>query len=182
MGDEKKTEDFASGPAVTAPDGWKGNCPRRDMASPGPAKPAGALRASVKPRVTCRRCPKAEGVPAAAGAVPDGLFGGLRAADPVFRRNRSLPSPGWWGMGSMACFAAAGWIVYKPETHYRLSRFRLDDQGKPASAGPFPALFHSRPADRGRVCLVVPRHLEALKNRPRALRPADGFLVCHTSI
>ena len=49
MGDEKKTEDFASGPAVTAPDGRKGNCPRRDMASPGPVKPAGALRASVKP-------------------------------------------------------------------------------------------------------------------------------------
>ena len=44
---------------------------------------------------------------------------------------------GWWGMGSMACFAAAGWIVYKPETHYSLWRFRLDDQGKPAPAGRF---------------------------------------------
>ncbi len=135
MGDEKKTEDFASGPAVTAPDGWKGNCPRRDMASRA-GKTRRCSPGVREARVTCRRCPKAEGVPAAAGAVPDGLLG-VCVLLILFSAGTAAFLSGWWGMGSMACFAAAGWIVYKPETHYRLWRFRLDDQGKPASAGRF---------------------------------------------
>ena len=136
MGDEKKTEDFASGPAVTAPDGRKGNCPRRDMASPGPAKPAGALQASVKPGSPAADAQKRKAYRRLPGQFRT-AFLGVCVLLILFSAGTAAFLSGWWGMGSMACFAAAGWIVYKPETHYRLWRFRLDDQGKPAPAGHF---------------------------------------------
>lgn len=52
----------------------------------------------------------------------------------LFSIGASIFFAGWWGVGAVACFAAAGWNIYKPESYYEIWWMYLDDRGNPVPA------------------------------------------------
>lgn len=52
----------------------------------------------------------------------------------LFSIGASIFFAGWWGVGAVACFAAAGWDIYKPESYYKIWWMYLDGRGNPVPA------------------------------------------------
>lgn len=139
MDDEKITEDFVPRAAETI--GRRDRrSPRRGRISSGQASVCRDDQASfTQAESSVEESAAAKSGPLVAGSEKkevrrrrferlQSAFLGVCVLLFLFSGGTALFFSGWWGLGSMACFAAAGWIVYKPKLGCR----HLDDRDRPA--------------------------------------------------